>query len=270
MKDVDERVLRGALAHFRRYVLAERQRRRLDHFFDTRMVVRYEKDGTNELAALCDKYGSDKDSLTSYGHPYSWAPHGYADFYSLLLAPRRSEVRNVFECGVGTNNPAFVSNMGEAGRPGASLRVWRDYFPNATVVGADIDREVLFTEDRIATYYVDQRDARSVAALWSKVNVTSFDLMIDDGLHEFAAGSCLFDNSIKMLAPDGVYIIEDVGPEDLLSYHDFFAEKPVKVQYVSLDHPALNLEDNNLVVIRPSHGCSSRSQSRSTPPSSPR
>ena len=42
--------------------------------------------------------------------------------------------------------------------PGASLRAWRDFFPNATILGADLDREVLFEEERITTGYMDQTD----------------------------------------------------------------------------------------------------------------
>ena len=39
----------------------------------------------------------------------------------------------MFECGLGTNNPNLKSNMTENGIPGASLRVWRDYFFNAKI-----------------------------------------------------------------------------------------------------------------------------------------
>ena len=35
-------------------------------------------------------------------------------------------------------------NMTASGKPGASLRVWRDYFNNAQVIGADIDKRILF------------------------------------------------------------------------------------------------------------------------------
>ena len=53
----------------------------------------------------------------------------------------------VFEFWVGTNNPNLASSMGVLENPGASLRDWRDYFPNALVFGADIDIEILFTDE---------------------------------------------------------------------------------------------------------------------------
>lgn len=59
--------------------------------------------------------------------------------------------------------------MGDYGPSGASLRVLRDYFPNALIVGADIDKSVLFQEARIKTCYVDQLDAESVRRLWQSV-----------------------------------------------------------------------------------------------------
>src|SRR3546814_783879 len=100
------------------------------------------------LNALCDRYGSDKGELTSEGNPYPWQSHTYADVYELLFQLRRNDVRLVVECGLGTNDPDRASSMGVHGKPGASLRVWRDYFPKAEIVGFDIDENILFQEDR--------------------------------------------------------------------------------------------------------------------------
>ena len=40
---------------------------------------------------------------------------------------------------MGTNKPGLVSTMGASHTPGASLRAFRDYLPNAIVHGADVD-----------------------------------------------------------------------------------------------------------------------------------
>lgn len=101
-----------------------------------------------QLAVFCDKYGSDKGAIKPDGHPYPWQAHTYAKIYEMLFSSRRYEVKNVFECGIGTNNIAVKANMTASGKPGASLRVWRDFFPNAMIWGADLDRNILFTEDR--------------------------------------------------------------------------------------------------------------------------
>jgi hypothetical protein len=216
-------------------------------------IGHYKKDFECTLNELCDKYGSDKGELTKDGHPYNWPSHTYADYYASLFRHCRKYIKNVFECGIGTNNPNFLYNMGVKATPGASLRLWRDYFPIANIFGADIDRDILIEEDRIATFYVDQTDPKSIADLWRNIQVTEFDLMLDDGLHTFEGGKILFEHSINNLSEEGIYIIEDVVPQDLLLFKKYFSDKNFKVEYISLMRPGLPiLSDNNLVVIRKS------------------
>jgi hypothetical protein len=78
------------------------------------------------------------------------------------LFSRRQHIKKFFECGLGTNNPNLLSSMGSMGKPGASLRVWRDYFLNAIIYGADIDKDILFAEEKIKTFYIDQLDSVAI------------------------------------------------------------------------------------------------------------
>lgn len=55
--------------------------------------------------------------------------------------------------------------MGQSGKSESYLRVWRDYFPNADVYGADIDKDVLREEQRIKTSHVDQTNEGSIKML---------------------------------------------------------------------------------------------------------
>jgi hypothetical protein len=96
--------------------------------FDYETVIYSNKNSSCELSRLCDVYGSDKGELRSDGHPYNWPSHTYSEFYSRLLSLSRNSIKNVFECGLGTNNPNLPSSVGIDGKPGASLRVWRDFF----------------------------------------------------------------------------------------------------------------------------------------------
>ena len=217
---------------------------------DYRIVSHYQKNLNCDLSALCDLYGTDKGELQTSGHPYSWPSHNYVDFYSRHFEHCRDSVRNVFECGLGTNNPNLSSSMGISGKPGASLRVWRDYFQNATVYGADIDKDALFEEERIKTFHMDQLDSASIKRCWDLINVNDFDLMVDDGLHTFDAGVTLFLGSVNRLANDGIYVIEDVDVNDLVRYKDFFHGKDYVVEYINLFRPAIELGDNSLVVVR--------------------
>lgn len=202
------------------------------------------------LASLCDVYGSDKGSCGAVETPYPWAAHSYVDLYAQLFDHCRSNVKLVFECGIGSTDPSMPYNMSASGKPGASLRVWRDYFPNADVIGADIDEMVLFNEPRIRTFHVDQTSPASVAAMWRAVGQRDFDLMIDDGLHEPVGGLTLFENSVEMLAPHGIYVIEDVHPDHLPVYAKYFESRNYQVSIVILRRAQGVLDWNNLVIVR--------------------
>jgi len=256
LKTADERWLAGRLRKlriefFNSEFYQSRCLRNLSASVDHRLLIHYQKNSSSLLSALCDKYGSDKGENQSSGHPYTWPAHTFADYYSRLFDHCRNSVTRVFECGLGTNNPGLISSMGVKGKPGASLRVWRDYFPNAQIFGADIDKDVLFSEERIQTYYIDQTNPQAIAATWKQVGLDNFDFILDDGLHAFFAGVCLFENSIARLSKQGIYVIEDVMQSDLLKYRRYFEGKPYQVDYVNLIRPGLKLENNSLVVIRP-------------------
>lgn len=215
-----------------------------------RILVHYAVNQKDPLALLCDFYGTDKGESEEIGHPYNWVSHSYADYYSRIFSHCRSGVKKVFECGIGTNNPNLISSMGSTGKPGASLRVWRDYFPNALVFGGDIDQNILFEEDRIKTFYVDQCNTQSIQEFWKLVATDNFDFMIDDGLHTFEAGATLFQYSIDKLSTHGIYVIEDVSMQNLPNYKVFFDQFDYVVDYVILEKPKSISVDNNLIVVR--------------------
>ena len=184
------------------------------------------------LDELAELYGTNKGGLTKLRRDDEYyIPLTYTDYYQLLFNEREN-VKKVFECGVGSNNIDIPSNMGKYGKPGASLRMWRDFFPNANIYGGDIDKSVLFSEDRIKTYFMDQLNADSVKDFWNSVGEDEFDLMIDDGLHRFEAGRVLFLNSISFLAESGIYIIEDITHDNLIKYYSFFSNTKYQVKYI--------------------------------------
>ena len=153
-----------------------------------------------ELGQYFKSRGSDKST-----------DHDYFEVYGSILCPKRKEPLRILEIGLGTNNLAFQSNMGLGGRPGASLRAFRDWAPKATLFGADIDRGVLFAEDRIKTYFVDQTEPATLRELAQCVG-TGFDLIIDDGLHLPHAGLNTIEALLPLLRPDGTMVIEDIDP----------------------------------------------------------
>jgi hypothetical protein len=150
------------------------------------------------LKQLFDSYGSDKASRHNYHHLYG----------AILRDPKK--VGSIFEIGLGTNNKDIVSNMGLCGRPGASLRAFRDYCPNALVYGADLDKRVLFEEERIKTFFVDQTMPATFGDLLTKLP-KKFDLVIDDGLHSPDANIASLEFGLKIVNKNGWIVIEDIG-----------------------------------------------------------
>lgn len=131
------------------------------------------------LSALAEKYGTDKGPLF----------HNYTRFYDFLLGARRNSTENVLEIGIDG---------------GASLRMWRDYFPNAQITGVDSNRGCLFQEERILTILGNQ-DSEFLPP-----DLPPQDLIVDDGSHftkhQISSFKVLWDK----VRVGGTYIIEDI------------------------------------------------------------
>jgi hypothetical protein len=202
------------------------------------------------LCYIMGKYGSDK------GHEYiqySW--HNYTLVYHKLFQDIQHSTKRVFELGIGTNNVAIPSNMGKNGTPGASLYGWAEFFPNAQIFGADIDRDILFQTERIHTYYCDQTNPDSIQTMWSQAGLEEpFDIMIEDGLHTFEANVCFFENSIHKLKKGGYYMIEDIRMETIEQWKnqlEQWKEKYAQYTYKLLTIPSQrNYIDNTLLIIQ--------------------
>lgn len=152
----------------------------------------------DELRILFIDLGSDKAN-----------PNNYYKLYAYLLGTIR-DPKNILEIGLGSNNLSVVSNMGIYGRPGASIRAFRDYLPNSHIYGADIDPGALFSEERITTSWVDQTAYNSLETMFENFGVT-FDLVIDDGLHSPDANLSTLTAALPRCRGGGYIVIEDVA-----------------------------------------------------------
>ena len=150
-----------------------------------------------ELKKLLDTHGSDKSNRHNYHYVY--AP----------ILKKNFEEKKILEIGMGTNNIDTLSNMGIDGKPGASLKAFRDFCPYANIYGADVDKRILFDEERINTYYVDQTDVESLNELSKKIP-SDLDLVIDDGLHSPCANINTLFFGIKKIKIGGWVVIEDI------------------------------------------------------------
>jgi len=210
------------------------------------------------LCRLMTWYGSDKGSMTWYGNYQTMGYHNYTTVYSALFTPLRERPLRVFELGLGSNNPNMPANMSVEGRPGASLRGWRDFLPQARVYGADLDRDVLFTEERIKTYYCDQCDATAIANLWAEPELRDgMDILIEDGMHSYEANISFLNGSLGQVRPGGFYVVEDIQRQthgqwlDVLE--DEYSKRYPGYEFALVDVPNLHNPNSNTLLIAQRH-----------------
>jgi hypothetical protein len=237
----------GIFTYIYSKIIQTRTTNSLKNKTDSNFVSYYSSD-KNYLSKLSHKYSSDKGSIEDKKGAWGWQAHTYTDFYSDLFDHCKESIKLVFECGIGSNDPKVPSNMTANGKPGASLRMWKDYFFNSQIYGADIDKNILFSEDRIKTFYVDQLNKETIESMWSNIKKKDFDLIIDDGLHTYEAAITLFQNSFKILRKNGLYIIEDLMGQELIKTFIFLKEYNPKV--IFLNRKKNSSVNNNLILIK--------------------
>lgn len=149
-----------------------------------------------ELCLLGAKYGADKSPLIG---------HCYTPFYYEYLKDKRFEIKKVLEIGIGYwRQFKYIPNY----QMGASLKMWRDFFPNAQIHGADIAKEAMFTDERITTHYCDETKAEDIIKLVDEVG-TDVDLVIDDAMHHIHNQVFLLDTLMPLLQKSVIYVVED-------------------------------------------------------------
>lgn len=149
------------------------------------------------LESLFTKYGTDKGI---------W---GYTPYYEEALGKQRLRVQRVLEIGI-CGHRDIPNNV-----VGASLFVWRDYFPEALITGLDNDSRFIFhDQDRIGTHLIDAYDGLAMGKLFiPKFEAgVRFDFICDDAVHDPDPQMHLFRTLWPMVAPGGVYAIEEACP----------------------------------------------------------
>ncbi|MFI0982678.1 hypothetical protein ACH4SP_37420 [Streptomyces sp. NPDC021093] len=139
----------------------------------------------NELAV---RFESDK-----------WGGHWYTPHYDRYFAPLRNSPVTLLEIGIGGYD---APDQG-----GASLRMWKHYFPRGTVHGLDIYEKHGIAEPRVLPLRGDQGDPEYLAKL--AADIGPFDIVIDDGSHLNHHVLISFQALFPHVKPGGLYVIED-------------------------------------------------------------
>ena len=182
-----------------------------DNSFELKDIDHFKNEDQNYLGDIFSKHKSDKSTQ-----------HNYHILYSFILnSLGKDKELNLLEIGLGTNNGSLVSSMGAGGTPGASIRAFKEYLPNSNIYGADIDKEILFEEDRIKTCYVDQLEIDSFSNITETFGDIKYDLIIDDGLHSTGANLNTLLFALNNLKGGGWIVIEDIGFETFGLYNNW-------------------------------------------------
>lgn len=146
------------------------------------------------LESLVDNRYTDKNTT-----------HSYLNLYEQLLQNKKETAKNVLEIGIG--------DFGK--KHGGSIKLWKDYFKNATIYGIDILPanfllDDLINNDRVILY-------TSINAYNSDFFINTFlnknikcDLLLDDGPHTLESMILFIKLYSQIMADDGILIIEDV------------------------------------------------------------
>jgi hypothetical protein len=191
--------------------------------------------GYTPLCLLAEKH------LTDKGPKF----HGYTKFYYNAITSNfdPAAVKKVGEIGIGFLE--CMCHVSMTYKPGASLRMWEAFFPNAEIHGFDIRKETLINEGRIQCHYMDQGDVASIETSLRGTGEGGFDILIDDGSHIIYHQLNTKNYTRPYLKMGGLLIIEDIE-ERFLEYH--FTTPPEGMELVSI--ATLNPSDNWVIYRR--------------------
>jgi hypothetical protein len=168
-------------------------------------------EGKHSLVTLAQMFRTDK-----------WGSHYYAQHYHKHFFPMRNREINLLEIGVGGYDHPL--------RGGASLRMWKTFFPKGNIFSIDIHDKSAIEEDRIRIFRGSQDDPAFLEKVLADIG--RVDIIIDDGSHMNRHVIDSFNILFPRLAENGIYVVEDTQT----SYWPTFGGNSV-----DLNHPDSSL-----------------------------
>lgn len=139
------------------------------------------------------------ENKADVGHGDKGTTHSYIPSYERLLSPYRNKDINFLEIGL-----AY----------GESLEMWYEYFTKrSTIYGVDNQTNEIgpyLKDDRFNISIVEQQNP----LIKTYFNDIKFNVIIDDGSHQFPHQIATFNLLKDHMAEGGIYIIEDVANLD--------------------------------------------------------
>ncbi len=171
----------------------------------------------NALMRLFNAARSDKGSEVCWGGEHGF-PHLYGISYDALFSPLRNERFALLEIGLDAATYA-------GGRPAdaPSLRVWREYFPRATLYGYDLHDFSFLDQRDTHLFQGDQSSRADLSRFVESAGRPQFRVVLDDGSHASSHQQISLAALFEHVEPGGMYIIEDLDWQP-------FAETPTTRQ----------------------------------------
>nr|ABL09966.1 O-methyltransferase [Streptomyces echinatus] len=153
----------------------------------------------HQLAGALARPHRSLNELAVHFRSDKWGGHWYTPHYDRYFAPLRDGVVNLVEIGIG--------GYDDPDQGGASLRMWKHYFPRGLVHGLDVYEKRGIAEPRLFPLRGDQSDPAYLAGLAAERG--PFDIVVDDGSHLNEHVLTSFEALFPHLRPGGLYVVED-------------------------------------------------------------
>jgi hypothetical protein len=144
-------------------------------------------------------HGHDIGKLAGIYKTDKGGDHYYTDHYETHFRKFRFKRVNLLEIGVGGYDDPKLG--------GASLRMWKRYFPFGRIFAFDLHDKSIHEERRIKILQGDQYESEFMTKLISLL--PELDMIIDDGSHINAHVIFSFEKLFPRLKDGGIYVVED-------------------------------------------------------------
>ena len=145
------------------------------------------------MHTLIDNSKTDKNTI-----------HSYLPTYQKIFANKKDTAKHILEIGICY---------------GGSIKLWHDYFQNATIHALDIHMPIddvwdqIKNNNRISVYHSDAYEEKFFNDNFLNKDI-KFDIMIDDGPHTLESMLTFIKLYSNVLANDGILVIEDIQSID--------------------------------------------------------
>jgi hypothetical protein len=163
---------------FHAFAYGNIRNRKIDTAYYKLFNIKINADEKN-LIDLAEFYSTDKETEHKY----------ISNYYQNELEAQRESLKRFCEIGPDIN----------------SMKMWKDYFKNAEVIGCS-NKEL--NEERLKIINLDQSSDEELNKFCESQE--EFDVILDDGTHKMKDQQVTLAKLFKKLKPKGLYIIEDL------------------------------------------------------------